>query len=203
MRTETRGTNIREDFPILKRLVHGKPLVYLDNAASTQKPRTVIEAMGHFYAAGYSNIHRGVYLLSEEATESYEQARIRAQHTRIVVRDLARGRERLIAPAGLGLTGLLYGNGSQFLAQVIACLLEDQFEANKTTEQEVYAAFDGETLLAAQTALDGKRMASLRPSNRSAHSSVASVSSGGHSPGSTFSSERSSFTPAAGITPIA
>ncbi len=70
---------IREDFPILKRLVHGKPLVYLDNAASTQKPRTVIEAMGHFYAAGYSNIHRGVYLLSEEATESYEQARIRVQ----------------------------------------------------------------------------------------------------------------------------
>jgi cysteine desulfurase/selenocysteine lyase len=70
---------IREDFPILKRLVHGKPLVYLDNAASTQKPLPVIEAMGHFYAAGYSNIHRGVYLLSEEATEGYEAARKKVQ----------------------------------------------------------------------------------------------------------------------------
>ncbi len=70
---------IREDFPILKRLVHGKPLVYLDNAASTQKPLSVIEAMTHFYAAGYSNIHRGVYLLSEEATEAYEAARVKAQ----------------------------------------------------------------------------------------------------------------------------
>jgi cysteine desulfurase/selenocysteine lyase len=66
---------IREDFPILKRLVHGKPLVYLDNAASTQKPRAVIDAMSHFYAAGYSNVHRGVYLLSEEATALYERAR--------------------------------------------------------------------------------------------------------------------------------
>jgi cysteine desulfurase/selenocysteine lyase len=70
---------IREDFPILKRLMHGKPLVYLDNAASTQKPTPVIEAMGHFYAAGYSNIHRGVYLLSEEATEAYESARKKVQ----------------------------------------------------------------------------------------------------------------------------
>ncbi len=66
---------IREDFPILKRLVHGKPLVYLDNAASTQKPRAVIDTMSRFYADGYSNIHRGVYLLSEEATEAYEGAR--------------------------------------------------------------------------------------------------------------------------------
>ena len=72
-------SRIREDFPILKRLMHGKPLVYLDNAASTQKPAPVIEAMGHFYAAGYSNIHRGVYLLSEEATEAYESARKKVQ----------------------------------------------------------------------------------------------------------------------------
>ncbi|MBZ5638754.1 MAG: cysteine desulfurase [Acidobacteriia bacterium] len=68
---------IREDFPILKRRIHGKPLVYLDSAASTQKPLPVIEAMTQFYAAGYSNIHRGVYLLSEEATEAYESARAR------------------------------------------------------------------------------------------------------------------------------
>ncbi len=66
---------IREDFPILKRLVHGKPLVYLDNSASTQKPQAVIDAMARFYADGYSNVHRGVYLLSEEATRSFEEAR--------------------------------------------------------------------------------------------------------------------------------
>jgi cysteine desulfurase / selenocysteine lyase len=78
---------IREDFPILKRMVHGKPLVYLDNAASTQKPQPVIQAMTHFYAAGYSNIHRGVYLLSEEATEAYEAARTK-------VRDFVGARDR-------------------------------------------------------------------------------------------------------------
>jgi cysteine desulfurase / selenocysteine lyase len=70
---------IREDFPILKRLVHGKPLVYLDSAASTQKPLPVIQAMTHFYAAGYSNIHRGVYLLSQEATGAYEAARTKVR----------------------------------------------------------------------------------------------------------------------------
>ncbi len=70
---------IREDFPILRRLVHGKPLVYLDNSASTQKPQAVIDAMARFYADGYSNVHRGVYLLSEEATRSFEEARDKAR----------------------------------------------------------------------------------------------------------------------------
>jgi len=65
----------RADFPILARELHGRPLAYLDNAASSQKPRTVIEAMGEFYRAHYANIHRGVYTLSEEATAAYEEAR--------------------------------------------------------------------------------------------------------------------------------
>jgi cysteine desulfurase/selenocysteine lyase len=70
---------IREDFPILKQLVYGKPLVYLDNAATSQKPRVVIDALTHYYSTDNSNIHRGVHLLSERATQSYEQARVKIQ----------------------------------------------------------------------------------------------------------------------------
>lgn len=65
----------REDFPILKREVSGKPLIYLDNAASTQKPQSVIDAITQYYADENSNIHRGVHLLSTEATAAYENAR--------------------------------------------------------------------------------------------------------------------------------
>lgn len=66
---------VREDFPILKQLVHGKLLVYLDNAATTQKPRPVIDALACFYCADCSNIHRGVHALSERATQEYESSR--------------------------------------------------------------------------------------------------------------------------------
>ena len=65
----------RSDFPILHREVNGKPLVYLDNAASTQKPKQVIEALNHYYTYQNANIHRGVHLLSTEATGAYEAAR--------------------------------------------------------------------------------------------------------------------------------
>ena len=70
---------IREDFPILKQKVHGKPLVYLDNAATSQKPARVMEAILRFYTQDCANVHRGVHLLSERATEAYENARIRVQ----------------------------------------------------------------------------------------------------------------------------
>ncbi|MGD9317526.1 MAG: cysteine desulfurase [Anaerolineae bacterium] len=66
---------IRADFPILKRQVHGKPLVYLDNAATSQKPESVLQAMDDYYRSYNANIHRGVHTLAEEATEAYEQAR--------------------------------------------------------------------------------------------------------------------------------
>src|SRR5258705_705755 len=72
--------SIREDFPILKQLVYGKPLVYLDNAATSQKPTAVIDAMTRYYSTDNSNIHRGVHLLSERATQQYEEARVKAQH---------------------------------------------------------------------------------------------------------------------------
>ena len=70
---------IRAEFPILKQTVYGKPLVYLDNAATSQKPAPVIEATTRYYSADNSNIHRGVHLLSERATREYEEARAKAQ----------------------------------------------------------------------------------------------------------------------------
>jgi len=70
---------IRRDFPILHQSVHGKPLVYLDNAATTQKPLAVVEAIEHYYRRDNSNIHRGVHALSERATEQYEKTRTAVQ----------------------------------------------------------------------------------------------------------------------------
>lgn len=72
-------TGLRKDFPALRQTVHGKPLVYLDNAATTQKPQPVIDALVRFYTADCSNIHRGVHQLSERATRAYE-------HTRSLIR---------------------------------------------------------------------------------------------------------------------
>lgn len=66
---------IRADFPILSREVHGKPLVYLDNGASAQKPRTVIDAVTYAYENEYANVHRGLHFLSNAATDAYEAAR--------------------------------------------------------------------------------------------------------------------------------
>ena len=66
---------IREDFPILKQRVHGKPLVYLDSAATSQKPQVVIDTLNRYYSAENSNIHRGIHYLSEQATEAYEGSR--------------------------------------------------------------------------------------------------------------------------------
>ena len=70
---------IRSDFPILAETVRGKPLIYLDNAATSQKPRAVIDAISHVYEHDYSNIHRGVHTLSERATAAYEESRKKVQ----------------------------------------------------------------------------------------------------------------------------
>jgi cysteine desulfurase / selenocysteine lyase len=77
---ETKVNELRSDFPVLARLVHGVPLVYLDNAATTQKPLAVIDSMDQYYRSYNSNIHRGVHTLSEEATAAYEDARRRIAH---------------------------------------------------------------------------------------------------------------------------
>jgi len=69
----------RGDFPILSRIVNGHPLVYLDSAASSQKPRSVVEAMARYYERSHANVHRSIHTLGEEATELYEAARDRVQ----------------------------------------------------------------------------------------------------------------------------
>jgi cysteine desulfurase / selenocysteine lyase len=71
---------IRDDFPGLAQSVYGQSLVYLDNAATTQKPRQVLEAMQHLYEHDCANVHRGVHALSERATKSYEDVRVKVQH---------------------------------------------------------------------------------------------------------------------------
>ncbi len=71
---------VRKQFPALHQLVHGKPLVYLDSAATSQKPQQVITALEHYYQHDNANIHRGIHKLSERATELYEAARIKVQH---------------------------------------------------------------------------------------------------------------------------
>jgi len=66
---------IRADFPIFEQLIHGKPLAFLDSAASAQKPRQMLEAMTEFYSTSYANVHRGVYVLAERATAALESSR--------------------------------------------------------------------------------------------------------------------------------
>ncbi|MCD6047266.1 MAG: cysteine desulfurase [Gammaproteobacteria bacterium] len=71
--------NIRKDFPILSEVINGKPLIYLDNAATTQKPQAVIDTLKHYYEHTNANVHRSVYTLSERATKEYEAARDKVQ----------------------------------------------------------------------------------------------------------------------------
>ena len=69
---------LRADFPILDQQVHGQPLIYFDNAATTQKPRAVLEALRHYYEHDNANVHRGIHELSNRATAAFEAARTRA-----------------------------------------------------------------------------------------------------------------------------
>ena len=90
-RTDFDVERIRRDFPILHQQVNGKPLVYLDNAASSQRPRPVIEAIDYYYEHDHANVHRGVHTLSQRATDAYEGARetmrgfINARSTREII----------------------------------------------------------------------------------------------------------------------
>ena len=102
---------VRRDFPILTKTVYGKPLVYLDNGASAQKPRAVIDAMTYAMTDEYANVHRGLHFLSNAATEKYEEAReivrrfLNAGHSEEIIftRNSHRGdepRRRLLRPDG-------------------------------------------------------------------------------------------------------
>lgn len=103
---------IREEFPILKRTVYGRPLVYLDSGATAQKPLAVIEAVDRLHREGNANIHRGVHLLSEEATEQYEAAR-----QRIADYIGAAAREEVVFTAGAtaSLNTVAYAWGDAFI----------------------------------------------------------------------------------------
>jgi cysteine desulfurase/selenocysteine lyase len=102
---------VRKDFPLLRQQVHGQPLVYLDNAATSQKPQVVIDTLTRYYAEENSNVHRGVHLLSERATEAYEAARanvrrfLNAADTREII--FVRG-----ATEGINLVAQSYGRAS-------------------------------------------------------------------------------------------
>src|SRR5277367_3130843 len=72
---DVESEEIRDDFPVLKQKVHGKPLIYFDNAATSQKPRVVIDAMNDYYERYNANVHRGIHALAERATKEYERAR--------------------------------------------------------------------------------------------------------------------------------
>src|ERR1043166_3913670 len=74
----TNWESMRADFPILDQKVHGQPLIYFDNAATSQKPRAVIDALVHYYEHDNANVHRGIHELSNRATAGYESARVRA-----------------------------------------------------------------------------------------------------------------------------
>src|SRR5438105_675857 len=77
--TKLDAHKLRADFPIFEQTSHGKPLAYLDSAASSQKPRQVLDAMTAFYETSYANVHRGVYELAERATQALEDAREKAR----------------------------------------------------------------------------------------------------------------------------
>ena len=115
----------RSDFPILQQTVHGRPLVYFDNAATTQKPQAVIEAVSRYYSEDSANVHRGIHALSERATAAYEGARIKVQQflnaadSREIVCVLQyRGRDRYLpcrhgtSPGGVWLMGRKPGWGT-------------------------------------------------------------------------------------------
>jgi cysteine desulfurase/selenocysteine lyase len=99
---------VRADFPILRRQVHGKPLVYLDNAATTQKPQAVLEALTRYYTGTNANVHRGVHLLSQLATDEYEGARekIRAYFNAASAREIVYTRN---STEGINLVAHVFG----------------------------------------------------------------------------------------------
>ncbi len=113
---------IREDFPILQREVNGKPLVYFDNAATSQTPQVVIDAIVNYYSTYNANIHRGVHTLSQEATDAYEiarqkvQAHFNAQHAHEII--LTAGTTHSINIVASGFTSLL-SSGDEIIVSAL------------------------------------------------------------------------------------
>jgi cysteine desulfurase/selenocysteine lyase len=116
-------TEIRSDFPILDREVYGKPLVYLDNGATTQKPRCVIDAINNMHLLYNSNIHRGVHFLSDLSSEMYETSR-----QKVASFINAEKKEEIIFTSGatVSINMLAFSFGERFISQgdeiIISCL---------------------------------------------------------------------------------
>jgi cysteine desulfurase / selenocysteine lyase len=133
---------VRADFPILDREVNGKPLVYLDSAATSQKPRQVIEAVGEFYAHHNANAHRGIHLLGEEATELYEGARA------AVARFIGASADTLVFTRGVteSLNLVAQGWGRKFLRPGDEVLLTEMEHHSNIVPWQMTAAVTGAVL---------------------------------------------------------
>ena len=114
---------VREAFPLLQRQVHGKPLAYFDNAATTQKPQAVLDAVDNYYRQTNSNVHRGVHALSQEATEAYEQARktvqnfLHAAHSHEII--FTRGTTEAINLVAQGFGKSVFQEGDEIICSVM------------------------------------------------------------------------------------
>ena len=114
---------VREAFPLLQRQVHGKPLPYFDNAATTQKPQAVLDAVDNYYRQTNSNVHRGVHALSQEATEAYEQARktvqnfLHAAHSHEII--FTRGTTEAINLVAQGFGKSVFQEGDEIICSVM------------------------------------------------------------------------------------
>ncbi|HKG75544.1 MAG TPA: cysteine desulfurase [Aestuariivirgaceae bacterium] len=124
--TSERGLDlakVRADFPILGRTIHGKPLTYLDNAASAQKPRQVIDAMRQAYESEYSNVHRGLYTLSSLATQNFENARetvrrfLNARSSAEII--FTRNATEAINLAAQSFGGMVLGEGDEIVLSIM------------------------------------------------------------------------------------
>src|SRR5690349_24405942 len=103
---------LRKDFPILDQQVHGKPLIYFDNAATSQKPRAVLDALVHYYEHDNANVHRGIHELSNRATTAYEAARARAAN----LQHAPRPRELILTCRNTeGIHGVAHAGGTENL----------------------------------------------------------------------------------------
>src|SRR5215211_8741296 len=114
---------VRADFPILARTIHGKPLTYLDNAASAQKPRQVIDAMRQAYESEYSNVHRGLHTLSSLATQNFENARetvrrfLNARSSAEII--FTRNATEAINLAAQSFGGMILGEGDEIVLSIM------------------------------------------------------------------------------------
>jgi cysteine desulfurase / selenocysteine lyase len=134
---------IRADFPILERTVNGKPLVYLDSAATSQKPRQVIDAESDFYAHHNANAHRGIYFLGEEATEAFEGAR-----AKLAAFFGAPGPETIVFTRGTteGMNLIAQGWGRKFLKPGDEVLITDMEHHSNIVPWQLTSAVTGCTL---------------------------------------------------------